>query len=433
MERRYIIKEYDSFTKNIEVTSSKYHTLPAATFDKLEEFILSKKQETETDVLELMSISSKRGIGKIISAKNYVGLITMKDGTEIEILPKLYTQGEESSEIETKKTFIEMLKFLKDFPYKSFTISNLHAEKNNILEIFIGMFIEETHKLVKKGLKLDYIQHQGNEYFYKGKLLFSQHIKLNFAHRERFYIEYDLFSVNRVENKLIKTTINFLKSITSIRQNKKDLHKLLTMFETIDYSTNPSQDFSKITYERNMKEYETILKWCRIFLTNKSFTTFKGDGVAYSLLFPMEKVFESYVAGQLKKVLDKSLYRIKTQDQAFHLFDDPKRFLLKPDIVVQRYDSSVILDTKWKLLSQDKSNYGVSQADMYQTYVYGKKYSCSLVFLLYPWTPEMNNTTNFITYQSKDKVKVCIGILDVLDIKNSMKKLLLKIEENIFV
>jgi hypothetical protein len=39
--------------------------------------------------LELLALSARRGIGKIITARNCVGLITMSDGTVIEILPKI--------------------------------------------------------------------------------------------------------------------------------------------------------------------------------------------------------------------------------------------------------------------------------------------------------------------------------------------------------
>lgn len=430
MSQQFMIKEYDSFTRNVAVSSNHFHSLPESTFDRLEQFILLKKQSADTDALELMTISSKRGIGKIISAKNYVGLITMDDGTQIEILPKLYSKDKESSEVETKRVFLDMLKFLKEIPYKAFKMSNLHIEKNNIFEIFIRMFIEEVYVLVKRGLESAYIEHKDNERFYKGKLNFSQHIKSNFVHKERFFIEYDIFSVNRPENKLIKTTLIFLRKVSSSRINKKDLIVLLASFDAVDDSANPSQDFEKVISDRNMKDYEMILQWCSIFLKNKSFTTFQGGGVAYALLFPMEKVFESYVAGKLNKVLDKAYYQMKTQDRLYHLFDEPKRFLLKPDIVVKdRNNCSIVLDTKWKMLYPNKSNYGVSQADMYQMYAYNKKYSSKMVFLLYPWTTSMCTIDESITYQSEDGVMVHIFFIDLININTSIHDLANKIDE----
>jgi 5-methylcytosine-specific restriction enzyme subunit McrC len=37
-----------------------------------------------------MQISAKK-VGKVITARNYVGVITMLDGTVIEILPKIFS------------------------------------------------------------------------------------------------------------------------------------------------------------------------------------------------------------------------------------------------------------------------------------------------------------------------------------------------------
>lgn len=41
---------------------------------------------------------------------------------------------------------------------------------------------------------------------------------------------------------------------------------------------------------------------------------------------------------------------------------------MKPDIVItsKLQNSIYIMDTKWKVLSEEKANYGISQADMYQ-------------------------------------------------------------------
>ena len=52
------------------------------------------------------------------------------------------------------------------------------------------------------------------------------------------------------------------------------------------------EDFSQVVLDRSTRYYEDILKWSRIFLKNKSFTTFSGNTVARAILFPMEKIFE---------------------------------------------------------------------------------------------------------------------------------------------
>ncbi|NCB12840.1 MAG: hypothetical protein EOM78_14560 [Erysipelotrichia bacterium] len=104
-------------------------------------------------------------------------------------------------------------------------------------------------------------------------------------------------------------------------------------------SLNYDSDFHKVSIDRAMKDYELILKWSKIFLKNKSFSTFAGESASRALLFPMEKLFEGYVAKYIKRVFGDSSWTIQTQDKGYYLFDDPSnKFALKPDIVITRDD-----------------------------------------------------------------------------------------------
>ncbi len=175
MKTTYQITEYGSFLTGKQVEG--YVTLPEATFEQLENFILSNKTK-ETDALELMELSAKRGLGKVITAKNYVGVLTMKDGTSIEILPKIYSKTS-YHEGQIKQLVVAMLKVLRDSPYKMLQSTTVDIEKMNIFEIFVRMFIDEVFFLVKRGLKSSYETVSANETFFKGKLLFAEQLKHN--------------------------------------------------------------------------------------------------------------------------------------------------------------------------------------------------------------------------------------------------------------
>lgn len=159
----------------------------------------------------------------------------------------------------------------------------------------------------------------------------------------------------------------------------------------------------------------------------QSFTIFSGETNARALLFPMEKVFEAYVARNLKQVLSDLMWEVSIQDKGHYLFNSPKKFALRPDIVIKREDGSrVILDTKWKVLIDNPSrNYSISQADMYQMYAYSKKYEVSEIWLLYPVNEGMKATDiNFKSY--KDEVlelKVKVFLVDLTNIQESLSVL----------
>jgi len=427
MGQHYIIREFDSFTSNVQIPGSSYTSLPEKTFNNLEMFILANRSNVETDAIELMTISSRRGIGKIISAKNYVGLITMNDGTQIEILPKIYST-KSIDEAMTRQIFLNMLETVKEIPYKKFTVSNVDAKHMNIFEVFIRMFIEEIFSILKGGLKATYLPTTENEKFLKGKIIFPQHIKNNYVHQEKFFVQYDIFDTNRPENRLIKSTIRLLHRKTTNIRNKRDLSVLLASFDGIDYSANYKNDFSQHIKNRNIKEYETAMSWCRVFLFNRSFTAFAGSEVAFALLFPMELLFESYVAAKLKQKLDKTSFSMTTQDKTYHLFDYPsKKFCIRPDIVIaKKADGSIkVLDTKWKLLSANVVNLGISQSDMYQMYAYSKKYEAKAAILLYPLNEAVKPIIDEPTYISKDGVTVKVMFIDLTDIDESISKVLL--------
>jgi hypothetical protein len=173
-----------------------------------------------------------------------------------------------------------------------------------------------------------------------------------------------------------------------------------------------------------MKGYATALLWSKVFLQGKSFTSFSGSNVAFALLFPMETLFESYVASLMRKQLQGTDYSFSAQDKGYHLFDNPKKFMLRPDIVIKNkiIKTVFVMDTKWKLLSLSKANAGISQADMYQMYAYQKKYNAKNITLLYPKTAE-NIDEGRLTFISNDGVTVNVKFVDLYD-KNSISDIL---------
>ena len=86
------------------------------------------------------------------------------------------------------------------------------------------------------------------------------------------------------------------------------------------------------------------------------------------------------------------------------------------------------MDTKWKVLTDTKSNYGISQADMYQMYAYQKKYNAANVTLIYPRTDKVENKT--ISYQSDDGVIVRICFADLYHLKESLMQIVDMCYEN---
>jgi len=432
MDRLLEVREFDSITGNTEFKGDpNYKYLEKKAFQDLVEFIHEFSGDAENaDALDFMRISYKRNVGDIVTIKNYVGLIQMKNGYQVQVLPKIsFAEGEDAGNNQTKRIFLRMLRSMKDFPSKVFNDASLKVDRMNLYEIFINMYLQAARQLVKRGIKSDYVRKEDNLNFYKGKLLTSEHIKRNLAHGERFYVAYDEFHPDRAENRLVKATLIKLQRLTSSSENSKEIRQLLTAFEMVEPSKNYEKDFAHVVINRNTKDYEMLMQWSKVFLQNKSFTTFSGNSNSRALLFPMEAMYESYVAQQIKKVFEPSGWEIFCQDKGYYLFNEPRpQFALRPDIVCARGARVVIMDTKWKSLFDDeRKNYGISQADMYQMYAYSKKYNTSEIWLLYPMNDEMRGHGE-IKFMSGDGTTVRLHFVDVAHIEESLQELLEKVD-----
>jgi 5-methylcytosine-specific restriction enzyme subunit McrC len=377
MSNQITLKEYEFLhTRKTNLCTEKAHYIDEKSFLELEEFVLS--DDANANYLKL---STKKGFGKVLQAQNYVGVIQTKNGTTIEILPKI----QKLTISESKTILLKMLKTLKKSPFKHLNSANLKSSRLPLLEIFISMFLEELSTLIRSGIKSEYIAQEENLHFLKGKLKVAQQIKHNAIHKERFFVEYEEFSSDRVENRLIKTTLEYLYKKSKLNKNQQKIREFLFVFDDIGVSHTPKEDFKKVRLNKNMKAYELVMQYVKVFLFENSFSPYKGSSLAFALLFDMNILFESYVGSYLKRQgLD-----VKLQDKGKYLVESHKKFALRPDIVINKgSELEIIADTKYKNILSQRD---ISQADMYQLYAYGTKYKqTSQLYLIYPKNGELD-------------------------------------------
>jgi 5-methylcytosine-specific restriction enzyme subunit McrC len=396
------IKEYGTITigqKNLSTNNNSYLEVHEEIFDSITNFI--EENQSQEDFDKAFSIYRKKG-QRFIKVKNYVGVIETKEKVTIEILPKTFIgkNGEEANVEESRNLLLTMLKTLKNSPFINLNVAHLKEQKNfPILEVFIGSYLDELIKLTSKELRGDYVKVEVNCKFLKGKLLLNEHIKLNSFNKTNFYCQFDEFNTNIPPNKLIKSTLLKLNNITTSNKNKKKILKSIQHFESVNKCSNIDSDIAYCrTREKALVNYGNLINWSEIFLKNKSFTNFSGNSINQAILFPMEKLFESYIAHLLKKYCGG--YSIRTQDRKFFLVGQKRnhddldytlnKFLLKPDVVIDEF--KLIMDTKWKILNSESRKYDIKEADIYQMHAYGSRYSSghlmkSRLALIYPKNP----------------------------------------------
>ena len=309
-----------------------------------------------------------------ICFKNYAGVLELKSGDFIEVLPKLCFS--ENKQDECRTIFRNMIATLKSNYYKAFDNTNINCDKFPLMEIFITVFLNELDNLIRLGVRKNYVKVSENSNFIKGKIKILNNIKYNSTHKERNYIEYSKFIENIPENIILKTCLIYLQNKTTDIYNKKRINEALFVFDEIRVTYNIANEFNKICLNRLNMYYETPLELAQIFLMGNSFLPQTGKTNLLSLMFPLEKLFEEYVFFNLKKEHKDKFNTIKAQSNPYYLIESENKFKLKPDIVMENDKTIMILDTKWKLLDMNSNDgkYNISQSDLYQLYAYGKKY-----------------------------------------------------------
>jgi 5-methylcytosine-specific restriction enzyme subunit McrC len=146
-----------------------------------------------------------------------------------------------------------------------------------------------------------------------------------------------------------------------------------------------------------MAYYKDVKPWCELILNEQLPMTVAGQWQGLSLLFPMEKLFERYVADCLRRKLAGTA-TVVSQAARQHLcrHGESDWFELRPDLLISRGSQDWILDTKWKRLNQTlnttKYKYSISQDDMYQMFAYGQRYldGKGQMVLIYPKTKDFS-------------------------------------------
>lgn len=365
------------------------HVVPARVFGWLEEQCL---RAVDAGDAAWVRWTQRRG-RRVIQVTSFVGVIRSPDGYQIEVLPKV-GKAIGGGAIEARQLLIDMLCCLHGFRHILTDSAKLSAAHMPLLEIFISEFLRTVEHIIKRGLRGDYCQRQDNLFALRGKLLMSPHLQQNMFRADRFFTEHDEFSTNRPENRLLRAALRRVLLLTGTQANQQLARELDFVFADVPPSTQTRIDFQQIRLDRGMGYYTDALAWARLILDEQAPLTGSGRHNAPSLLFPMEAVFEAYVAKHLPRQLIVPLI-LKTQARSHHLVRHCEQnwFRLKPDLLVRNSDHDLlVLDTKWKLLDGLKANgtdkYGLSQSDFYQLQAYGLSYLDGEgdVVLIYPRT-----------------------------------------------
>lgn len=335
---------------------------------------------------------------QFLRLNNYVGILQSPTGEIIEILPKTQEANPSDSElVELRRLMQRMLTTALSLKPRESGKASLNSTNTPIHEWIFSQFLAELLALYHKGLRHDYIRVEEESRFIRGQIDLSKQLRKTPDKSTWFNIRHDIYSPDRIENRLLKTAVVFILKVTKSQENWKFANELSHYLAEIPGLLNPEKYLPNWRHDRSMVLYERVYPWCEIIIQNFNPSFQLGQKEGISFLFSMERLFEIYVATNLKSRISKPSY-LKVQAASKYFvhhrplgaLDYEKWFQLKPDLMLISHDKSNVLDTKWKLLdirlSSSSDKYQLSQGDFYQLFAYGHKYMSGEghMMLIYP-------------------------------------------------
>ena len=321
-----------------------------------------------------------------IKWSQYCGVIQL-DRLTIEILPKIY--GIENKPDACRDALIHMLKRAQFLRTYRGVQANINQQKHTLLDVFILHFCEELDIQLTQGLLREYIEIEDNLKVIKGRLLIESQLKHNLVQKERLYCRYDEFDKDIPINQIIKYTLQILFRLAHSQRIRKLVNGLLMHFDKVNDVSITVEDIDCLTFDRTNNRYQSVLNQCRMFIEGFP-DVMSGQGKAFSLLFDMNRLFESWTAAMLKPIAKQLEMKLRLQKpkKYFGYWEGNRNkvFQLQPDITFSKGKDKVeiIADAKWKILDDAESKMGISQNDLYQIQSYANRYEVNTLKLFYP-------------------------------------------------
>ncbi|MBM4356454.1 MAG: hypothetical protein FJ109_22105, partial [Deltaproteobacteria bacterium] len=336
-----------------------------------------------------------------IRARNLVGVVQVP-GLQVEILPKIDADTLDHGHLDqdgpaqrmAQSNLLFMLAQAQRVRMVDVDLSSLRLQAMPLLDTLVSIFVDRLAAELKRGVDRGYVHEEACLGVLRGKLDFSRQVRQQAVNAARFHVCYDEYILDTWMNRVLKAGCRVLgKTVSAAPIRRRLLELLNTLASVTDVAGTPEQ-FQKIQWNRNNERMRPCVDFVRLIMANRAPAPASGSSETFSLLFPMESLFEEFVARFIvRHASDLGLRRDRIRIQAAgsrpRLLRDEQQagaFRLKPDVLIldDVGSSACAIDTKWKRLSSEDSNQGVTQADLYQLHAYARRFDCPMNVLLYP-------------------------------------------------
>ena len=219
---------------------------------------------------------------------------------------------------------------------------------------YLVLVFSKRLEILGRNFYHSYIEVEENLNLVRGKIDFTQHLLHNFNRPDKIYCRFTEFTMNVLENQLIKTTLHKLiygfQLVPFSVDIKKPLRRFYDELGFVDLIlTNPKLSFNSIIYTRLNNHYKEILQICELILREQSSELAKRDSKSgFELIVDTDELFQDFINGMLNQRNRKERLGLKiSTDKTGVPYDRPEKRHHFPDFRIKKGQNEIILDTKY--------------------------------------------------------------------------------------
>lgn len=369
-----------------------------------------------------------------LRARQAVGVVAGR-GCSLEILPKVDPDALEGDATSVRKRLVHMLDVALGLNLSVGESTTMARDATSLLEIFIALFADRLLAEVRRGLPRQYRTHEADLAALRGRLDVVRQFTANAVRPDRLACRFDALDSDIPLMQVMKACVLLLVRHARSATTQRKLVELRFLLADVRDVPRGAVPWDQVRIDRSSRRWRGLLALAKLLIGSEWQETRVNAGApdGITLLFPMHKLFERYIAVQLRQALVDT--RLKAEVQGGGKFclgrwrdDQPFKadsHSTRPDILISQGGRVVtVIDTKWK----DRGK-GLAQADLYQMMAYARLYACERLILLYPATPgeDVYKVDAYGIPPNPDRLELAAIALDSRpsDIRASLRRIVL--------
>jgi 5-methylcytosine-specific restriction enzyme subunit McrC len=349
-----------------------------------------------------------------LKATAYVGIIRIGEIT-FQILPKIDydPKGDPDQPIESdsniravesaSRNLLFLLSYALNIQLHQQEISSLLTRRAGWLELLTFLFASGLHRELQAGINHDYVPVEEPLPVIKGRWDIQRQLTISPFTRHIFQLRYDQYSLDIPINRVFRYVSYNLLPQTFNSSTRTLLSDIFLWLDPAERMNSISTEYlDQVSFSRLNNRFLPYFNLARLFIENQIVELLSGGRKVFAFLFDMNILFERFVFQLLNQnksaILPLDFMNLDVQSQAqgttTYLVESVSLnrniIRLRPDIQfihpLNEYPR-LILDTKYKILSDNDLRLRIAESDLYQMLAYTVRFGCPLVLLIYPQGP----------------------------------------------